>query len=216
MPNRERATRSTVRSGGSDSTVDSNIFELVVSLCAVTGPIKEGDEILAHSAWAPFSSDSGPLISHRAKLGPVNIEAWRRTCHSERSEESKYLVRNHDATRLTGPSLGALRFFGVYCVLRYRTSTRPCLRRGQQRQWGLHCPRARWLGVARPPPMKMVEPLTLAGRRLAGRRLVGQAGAPDLLLISGPPSEKFAVRYTLARSTSRSDRCAARCASCWD
>ena len=32
------------------------------------------------------------------------------TCHSERSEESKGLVRNHDATRLTGPSLGALRF----------------------------------------------------------------------------------------------------------
>ena len=33
-----------------------------------------------------------------------------RTCRSERSEESKDLVRNHDATRLTGPSLGALRF----------------------------------------------------------------------------------------------------------
>ena len=49
-------------------TVGSTTFELVVALCAVTGPIKEGDEIPAHSAWAPLSSDSGPLISYRAKL----------------------------------------------------------------------------------------------------------------------------------------------------
>ncbi len=45
-----------------------------------------------------------------------------------------------------------------------------------------------------PPTTDMEEPPTLAGRRLAEP----EPGCPDLLLIKGPPSGKFAVRYAPA------------------